>query len=123
MMHPKKLTPLEILQEQKNDLQAKSDQLSYRIENHATYLQRNFVPLLRDNMVESAISKMPPHLRSLFGNFLLNKEKKSAEGNSAGFKFAKGIAFGVAEIAPFFLKGKKGAFLAFLLKQIVKLIA
>ena len=123
-MQPKKLTPLEMLQKQKSDLQAKSDELSDSIENHVKYMQQNFAPLLRNSVMESAVSKMPPHLRSLTGN-ILQKEKKTAKRDSSGHtfdKFAKGIAFGIAEIAPFFLKGKKGALLSFLLKQTVKLI-
>ena len=116
-MHPKKLTPLEILQKQKTDLQTKSDKLSEVIENHAKYLQQNFVPLLRENLIGSAISKMPLPLRKLTGG-LFPKEKKTATKNLHIRGVAQGIAFGIAEIAPFFLKGKKGAFLSILLKQI-----
>ena len=118
-MNPKKLTPLEILQKQKIDLQVKSDELAEAIENHAKYLQQNFVPLFRDSVVESAVSKMPFPLRSLAGGFL-QKEKKIKNRNLPLRRVAFGMLVGIAEIAPFFLKGKKGAFLSFLLKRIVK---
>jgi len=118
-MNPKKLTPLEILQKQKIDLQVKSDELAEAIENHAKYLQQNFVPLFRDSVVESAVSKMPFPLRGLAGGFL-QKEKKIKNRNLPLRRVAFGMLVGIAEIAPFFLKGKKGAFLSFLLKRIVK---
>ena len=121
-MQSKKLTPLEILQEQKKGLQAKSNELSGAIENRFKYMQQNFVPLLRDSVMESAVSKMPSNLQNLAGN-LLHKEKKTATQDSSGHKIAKGITLGIMEIAPFFLKGKKGALISFLLKQIVKRIA
>jgi len=120
-MQSKKLTPLEILHKQKKDLQIRSDELSNAIEDHVKYLQQNFVPLLRYGLVDSVVSKMPPRLRSLTGNFFL-KEKKSVARNSSGRKFTQKIALGIAEIAPFFLKGKKGAFFSIILKQISKLI-
>jgi len=121
-MKPKKLTPLEILHRQKIDLQTKSGELSVAIENHAKYLQRYFVPLLRESMVESVVSKMPSRFQNLAGHFLLKGKKadiKISQSN-ASRKVVRGIAIGVAEIAPFFLKGKKGAFFSFLLKQVVK---
>ena len=90
-MQPKKLTPLEILQKQKNDLQARSNELSGTIENRVIYLQKNFVPLLRDSLMESAISKMPTQLLNLAGNFI-----------------------------PFFISGKKVKFLSIIVKQIIK---
>jgi len=122
-MKLKKLTPLEILQKQKKDLQAKSDELSDSIENRVKYMQQNFAPLLRHSVMVSAVSKMPPHLRNLTGD-LLHKEKKTNAMDSSGHtfnKFTKGIALGAAEIAPFFLKGKKGMLISFLLKQTVRL--
>ena len=119
-MKPKKLTPLEILHKQKIVLQTKSDALAGSIGNHAKYLRQNFVPLFRDSVVESAVSRMPPHLRSIAGNFIL-KEKKIGTRNLPVHrsKVVQGIAIGIAEIAPFFLKGKKGAFISFLLKQLI----
>lgn len=118
-METKKLTPLEILQAQKAGLQKKSDELTGAIENHAKYLQQNLVPLLRNSAIESAVSKMPPHLQHFAGS-LFQKEKKPAPSHSSLLKVAHGIAIGIAEIAPFFLKGKRGAFLSIILKQIVK---
>jgi len=118
-MQSKKLTPLEILHKQKNDLQVKSDELSRAIGNHSKYLQENLVPLLRDNLVESAVSKMPFHLRNLTGNFI-QKRKKTNTGNLSIFKVVHSIALGIAEIAPFFLKGKKGAIFSFIVKPIIK---
>jgi len=121
-MQSKKLTPLEILQEQKKSLQVKSDELSWAIENHVKYLQQNFTPLLRHSVMESAISKMPPHLRNLTVN-LLNKKKKPATRGLSGLKIATGITLGIMEITPLFLKGKKGGIISFLLRQITKRIA
>ena len=120
-MQSKKLTPLEILQKQKIGLQTRSDELSVSIENHVKYLQQNFGSLLRDTLVESAVSKMPPRLRSLTGNFF-QPEKKTVARNSSGRKITQKIAVGIAEIAPFFIKGKKGAFFSIILKQVSKWI-
>jgi hypothetical protein len=120
-MHPKKLTPLEILQKQKAGLQVKSDELAVTIENRAKYVQQNFAPLLRNTVIESAVSKMPPQLRNLTGNFLL-KEKKANTQNLSLQKVAQGFAISITEIAPFFLKGKKGALISILLKQVIKWI-
>jgi len=118
-MEKKKLTPLEILQKQKSDLQTMSDELAGTIENRAKYLQLNLVPLLRNSAIESAISKMPPHLQHLAGS-LFQKEKKSGTHSLSLLKVTQGIALGIAEIAPFFLKGKKGAVLSIVLKQVIK---
>ena len=119
-MRLKKLTPLEILHRQKTELQMKSGELTGTIENNARYLQRHFGVLFRDSMVDSAVSKMPPKLQS-FTEHLLKKEKKiTGKQDFSVRKFTQGIIIGVTEIAPFFLKGKKGAALSILLKQIVK---
>ena len=120
-MQSKKLSPLEILQKQKSDLQIRSNELSVAIENHTKYLQQNFVPLFRDSVVESAVSKMPPRLRSLTGYFFPN-ERKTLVRISSGRKLTQKIAVGIAEFAPFFIKGKKGAFFSIILKQISKWI-
>ena len=123
-MQQKKLTPLEILQKQKAGLQVKSNKLSDAIESRARYVQQNFVPLLRDNVVESAVSKMPLPFQKLAGSILL-KEKNTATQGSPLHKIsriAQGIALSAAGIAPFFLKGKKGAFISILLNQAFKWI-
>ena len=120
-MQPKKLTPLQILQMQKNNLQAKSNELAGTIENRARYVQQHFVPLLRNNVVESAVSKLPPQLRSLAGNLFLKEKQNNAQDSSLR-KVTQGIAVGVMELAPFFLRGKKGAVISILLKQVVKWI-
>jgi len=120
-MRSKKLTPLETLHKQKSSLQAKSDELAVSIENRARYVQQNFIPLLRNNVVESAISKMPPQLRNLTENLLLKENKINTQGSSIR-RIAQGAVIGIAEIAPFFLKGKRGAFISILLKQVTKWI-
>ena len=120
-MNPKKLTPLEILQKQKIDLQMKSGELTESIENRARYLQRNFVPLLRNSVMESAVSKMPSPLRSLAGNFLQKETKTDTTNLSVRRRsVAQRIIIGIAEIVPFFLPGKKGAIFSILAKQVVK---
>jgi len=120
-MQPKKLTPLELLRKQKAGLQAKSDELSGAIENRARYVQQNLVPLLRNSIVESAVSKMSPQLRNFAGGFFL-KEKQNNTHDSSLRKVTQGIIIGITELAPFFLKGKKGAIISVLLKQVVKWI-
>jgi len=117
-MQPKKLTPLEILQKQKIILQAKSDELSATIENNAKYLQQNFVPLLRNSLVESAVSKLPAPIQNLVGVFP-KKDDNTGIKDSPKRKIALVVA-AATEVAPFFLKGKKGAFISLLLKQVVK---
>jgi len=120
-MQSKKLTPLELLRKQKAGLQVKSDKLSVTIESRARYIQQNFVPLLRNSIVESAVLKMPPQLRSLVGGFFL-KEKQNNTQDSSLRKITQGIIVGITELAPFFLKGKKGAIVSVLLRQVVKWI-
>ena len=119
----KKLTPLEILQEQKKGLQAKSDELSGAIENHVKYMQQNFVPLLRDSVMESAISKLPSNLRNLAGNFFQKEHKTDTQNtqNSIVSNFILGISTGIAEFIPLFVRGKRGMLLSILLKHIIKL--
>jgi len=119
-MRPKKLTSLEILNEQKAGLQAKADELSATIENRVRFVQQNFAPLFRKTIVESFVSKMPPQLRSFSGNFLLKEKKTDTQDSLSLHKITQGIAIGIAEIAPFFLKGKKGALISILLRQVVK---
>jgi hypothetical protein len=124
-MQPKRLTPLEMLQKQKNELQRKSDRLGRTIEKNARYLQDNFGPLLRDNLVESAISKMPTPLQNLTDKLLhkdFSQENKTVTQESPVRKTIQGIAVGISEIVPFFLKGKKGVIISMALKQILKLI-
>lgn len=118
-MQSKKLTPLEILQRQKVDLQTRVNELSESIENQSKYLQLNFVPLLRDNIMESTVSKMPVPLQMLAGNFL-QKEKKTEIQVLSVRKVSRVIAIVIAEIAPFFLKGKRGAIFSFLLKHFTR---
>ena len=121
-MQQKKLTPLDILQKQKAGLQVKSDELSDAIESRARYVQQNFIPLLRNNVVESAVSKMPPSFQKFAGSLLL-KEKKTETHSSPLHtisQIAQGIALSAAGIAPFFLKGKKGAFISALLNQALR---
>jgi len=120
-MKPKKLTHLEILQKQKIALQIKSEELTDAIENHAKYLQQHFAPLLRNSLMESAVSKIPLQLQNFAGTFF-QKEKKTNVSNSSIGMITQGIVIGIAEIAPFFLKGKKGVLLSILLKQIIKWI-
>jgi len=120
-MQSKKLTPLQILQMQKSNLQAKSNELAGTIENRARYAQRNFAPLLRRSVVESAVSKLSPQLRSFAGNVFL-KEKQNKTQDFSLRTAAQGVIIGVTELAPFFIKGKKGALIAVLLKQVVKRI-
>jgi len=120
-MQSKKPTPLEILQKQKIDLQVKSDALSAGIENHVKYLQQNFVPLLRAGLMEPVISKIPPPLQNLIGLFF-PKEKQTLARNTSGHKTFQMIAGGIAEITPFFVKGKKGVILSIILKKISKWI-
>jgi len=119
-MRSKKLTPVEILQKQKVEVQAKSDELGKTIENRVRFVQQNFVSLLRNSVVESAISKMPPLLQGFAGSLLLKEKKTNIRDSSPLYKVVQGIAIGIAEIAPFFFKGKKGAIVAVLLRQIVK---
>jgi len=119
-MRLKKLTPLEILHRQKAELQMKSGELTGSIENNAKYLQRHFGVLFRDSMVESAVSKMPPQLQSFTGHLLKKEKKTTGKQDFSARKVAQGIIIGVTEMAPFFLRGKKGAALSILLKQIVK---
>jgi hypothetical protein len=120
-MQPKKLTPLEILHRQKADLQIKANELAVEIENKAKYLQQNFVPLLSNTLIVSVVSKMPPQLQNIAGNFL-QKENKAGRRNSSALRVAQGIVAGVSTVAPFFLKGKKGVIISMALKQILKLI-
>jgi len=121
MRKTKKLTPLEILQKQRIDLQTKSDELACTIENRARYVQQHFIPLLRNSVVESAVSKMPPQLQSVAGSLFL-KEGPSDTRDLSLRKVAQAIAVGISELAPFFLKGKKGAVISVLLRQVMKWI-
>jgi hypothetical protein len=116
---------LEILQKQKNDLQAKSNELSGTIENRVVYLQKNFVPLIRDSLVESAISKLPPQLQNLAGSFIQKEQKTNTQitQNSTHSKLVLGIVAGIAGIVPLFLRGKKVKFLSIIVNQIIRFIA
>ena len=121
-MQTKKLTPLEILQKQKNDLQVKSVELSVTIENRINYLQQNFAPLLRDSLLESAISKLPLNLQNLAGNFIHKEQKKYTQitHNSTLSKFILGIIADIAGIVPLFIRGKKGKFLSIIVRQVIR---
>jgi len=124
-MQPKRLSPLEILQKQKTDLQAKADVLSDNIENRVNYLQKNFTPLLFNSIVESATSKLPPQLQNLAGKFI-QKEPKSADTqnatNSTVSKLISGIVIGIAVVVPIIISNKKGKIISFLMKQILRMI-
>ena len=119
-MRLKKLTPLEILHRQKTELRTKSGELTGAIENNAKYLQRHFGVLFRDSLVDSAVLKLPPQLQNFAGHLLKKEQKINGRQDFSVRKVAQGIIIGVAEMAPFFLKGKKGVALSILLKQIVK---
>jgi hypothetical protein len=113
-------TPLEILHEQKTCLQKKSDALADAIENNFNYLQRNSVALLSDAIAVSTLSSMPPFLRNLAANFLEKKQECNPK-SSASRSLIIGIASGLAEVIPLFLKGKKGIIISILVKVFLKI--
>jgi len=114
-----------MLQKQKMDLQAQSTELCGRIEYQFKYLQQNMAPLLRESVMKSAVSKLPSSLRNLTGNFLHTEEKEKktvVTENFSARKVIRGIAIGLTDIVPLFLKGKKGVILSIVLNQVVKRI-
>jgi len=139
-MQTNELTPLEIIRKQKAELRDKSGALAKSIENRTKYVQKHFAPLIRDSVVESAVSKMPTPLRGIAGSLYGKRQKSDVpdidehqgmqdmmdiplnQGNSDLTipKLIQGAAIGVTEIAPFLLRGKKGMLISFLLKQIGK---
>lgn len=133
-MQQKKLTPLENIQKQSERLRVKSSELAGSIENRTKYLQKHFAPLIRDSVVESAVSKMPAPLQSFAGKFTKKGQKSDTQDfqdlpdmedlpdrhDSTVHKIIQGATVGITEIAPYLLKGKKGMLVSILLKQIVK---
>jgi hypothetical protein len=117
IMRSKKLTPIEILQKQKILLQAKSDTLTGALEGNFEYLQRNIVPLLSDTVLDVAVSKMPVFVQDWVSR---KREEKSESLDYT--PFAIGVAKSALSIIPFFIKGKKGVVLSFILQQIRKLL-
>lgn len=130
-MQPKKLTPLEILQKQKNELQAKSDELSGNVENRIKYIQQNFAPLLRDTVIDTAVSKLPLQVRGIAGSFLKKEQKVQNEQvtdlqtvKSPGLsKLLLGVVSGAVEVAPMIIRRKKVILISLLLKQFIKRVA
>jgi hypothetical protein len=118
-MKETKLTPLEILQMQKKDLQVRVDELSGTIENRFRYMQKHFAPLLGNSLIETAFTRIPPQLRGLVSHFFQKEHEPDARVLTP-HNTALGVVAGIAEIAPFFLKRKKGVFLSILLKLLVK---
>jgi len=112
-----RLTPTEALQLKKKRLKAEAEALSSALENKFDFLQKNFVPIIACSVLDSAVSKMP----SVVQNFIFRQE------NSNGKKIRmspilSGIASGVVDIIPLFMKGKKGLIISFLLQQVRNLL-
>jgi hypothetical protein len=114
-------TPLEILHKQKVRLQKKSDVLTDAIESNFKHLQHNSFSLLSDAIATSALSSMPPFLRNLAGNFS-QKTQESDTKSSTSRSLIIGAATGLADLIPFFLKGKKGIIISILLKTLLKIL-
>jgi hypothetical protein len=112
----KQLSPAESLQLRKKRLEDQAKSLSDVLESKFDYLQGNFITLLGGSIVDSVVSKMPPFAR----NFI-RKQENNNSGKSEILSILNGLAIGVMEIAPFFLKGKKGLVISFLLKQVKNL--
>jgi len=123
-MQPKKLSPLEILQKQKTDLQVRADVLSNTLENRVKYLQQNFTPLLCNSLIQSAASKLPPKMQNLAGKLVQKERNADNQGvnNTTVNKLISGIAIGVAVIVPIIISKKKGTLFSSLLKQVIKFI-
>jgi hypothetical protein len=114
-MSRSKETPLQVLQRKKVHLQAKANALSSAIDADVKYLQNNIVSLVTDYAFESLVSRMPPFLQNLIGKN--RKEKKDKCDSTA---LIAGLAGNITDLIPFFVKGRKGLFISFIMKQIVK---
>jgi hypothetical protein len=120
-MKKKKLTPIEVLQKQKAALQSKSDKLTETIEDRVKYLQSQMGTLVRDSLLESAVSVIPNQLRDLAGRFFYKSHLSGTQSNSTSCSVFQGIALSIAEFAPFFIRGKRGAIFSLLLRQLLKM--
>ena len=68
-----KLTPLDVLQRQKQRLQMKSDDLTGSLEENYEYLQQNFFPLLGESAVSAVKSKLSPVILDVVPFFMKGK--------------------------------------------------
>ena len=112
-------------------MQAKSDELSGNVENRIKYIQQNFAPLLRDTVIDTAVSKLPLQVRGIAGSFLKKEQKVQNEQvtdlqtvKSPGLsKLLLGVVSGAVEVAPMIIRRKKVILISLLLKQFIKRVA
>jgi hypothetical protein len=109
-----KLTPIQVLEKRKNCLQTQLEALTDNLEENFTYLQNNFASLLSDAAVGTVIDRLPPFVQRLFGNGERDNPPTTA---SRPINYKK-LIDNTLDIIPLFLKGKKGAIMTLILKQI-----
>jgi hypothetical protein len=111
-MSLKQLSPTEVLQLRKKQLEAQAVALSNILESKFDYFQKNFMPLLGGSVVDSVVSKMPP-----FAQDFIHRQEGGNGKKIWMSSVLRGLAGGAMDIAPLLLKGKKGFVISFLLQQ------
>ncbi|GHT86507.1 hypothetical protein FACS18947_6410 [Bacteroidia bacterium] len=116
-MSKKKLTPIELLYNQKMDLEVKALFLKGSLHNDIGYLQSNIVPLVSDCIKDATVSNMPVFVQDWVSR---KREEKSESSDYA--PFVLGVVKSALSIIPLFVKGKKGVILSLILNQIGKFL-
>lgn len=125
-MSAAKLTPLEVLQKRKVELNVKSDALVDILEDNFEYLQDNFGHLLVGAAVNAATSKLPPFVQNLIkGKHHEDSDEYEIDAYSAdqnSHSKLEGVADMALNIAPMFAKGIKGLLLTLILRKVKDMV-
>lgn len=115
-MNNRKETPKELLKREKALLEKKSERLVVSIEDTLEYSRDNIGAIIGQTALESVIPMLPPFVqRILRGGECTSTKRYREEPTFLSFASLTGI---VAELLPFFLKGKKGIILSYVLKKL-----
>lgn len=120
-MKKNKLSALEKVQLEKIRLHAEANNHAYILDHRINYLQSNFTHLLGNTLIAAAAAKFP-----FIQNFIPDKSSSSeiklktkTEGNNSIMSTVTDQAI---DLLPLLFKGSKPIIVAFLLKQIKKIV-
>ena len=113
----KKKTPMELLREEKEALEIRSEILIHSLGDTLNYSQENIGSILRQSATEAILPMLPPFVRRI-----IDGKSHCPEENQLSASPINSLADTVLNVLPFFFKGKKGVVVAFILKKLKNML-
>jgi len=112
----KKKTRMELLREEKEVLEIRSEILIHSLGDTLEYSRENIGVILRQSATEAVLPMLPPFVQRIIG-----AKSLCAEENPLSTSSVSSLADTVLSVLPFFFRGKKGVVVAFILKKLKSL--